>query len=87
MPEMYEIHAKVISQKGTCGAGHKVGDEWVIGYKTPDGICLSAFDSMFSDLMVFIFGGAFPWSSDPDTARVTCPDAGNPVVFELKRVR
>jgi len=87
MPEMHDVVVKVISQKGTCGAGHKVGDEWTIGYKTPDGICLSAFDSMFSDLMVLIFGGAFPLSSDPDTIRVTCPDAANPVVFELKRVR
>ena len=87
MPEMYEIHVKVISQKGTCGAGHKVGDEWVIGYKTPDGICLSAFDSMFSDLMVLIFGGTFPWSSDTDTVRVTCPDSANPVVLKLKRIR
>ena len=87
MAEMYEVRAKVISQKGTCGAGHKVGDEWLISYKTPDGICLSAFNSIFSDLMVLIFGGSFPWSSDPDTATAACPDAANPVVFELKRVR
>jgi uncharacterized repeat protein (TIGR04076 family) len=87
MSEMHDVIVKVISQKGTCGAGHKLGDEWVIGYKTPDGICLSAFDSMFSDLMVLIFGGTFPWSRDPDIVRVTCPDTANPVVFELKRVR
>ena len=32
MAETYEVVAKVLSQKGTCGAEHKVGDQWVIGH-------------------------------------------------------
>ena len=87
MAEMHEVHAKVISQKGTCGAGHKVGDEWVIGYKTPEGICVSAFNAMLPNTLVLMFGGEFPWGSDPDSTTVACPDAANPVVFELRRVR
>ena len=87
MAEMYEVVAKVISQKGTCGAEHKVGDEWVIGSKTPEGICLSAFDALLSSARVLMFGGAFPWETDPDVTTVACPDAANPVVFELRRLR
>ena len=87
MAEMYEVIARVVSQKGTCGAGHKVGDEWVIGAKTPDGICLSAFHSLFPDARVLMFGGALPWETNPDMATVACPDAANPVVFELRRLR
>ena len=87
MAEMYEVVAKVISQKGTCGAEHKVGDEWVIGSKTPEGICLSAFDVLLSSARVLMFGGAFPWETDPDVTTVACPDAANPVVFELRRLR
>ena len=87
MAEMYEVVAKVISQKGTCGAEHKVGDEWVIGSKTPEGICLSAFDALLSSARVLMFGGAFPWEIDPDVTAVACPDAANPVVFELRRLR
>ncbi len=34
---MTKIIARVISQKGTCEAGHKVGDEFVIGQTTPAG--------------------------------------------------
>jgi len=34
-----------------------------------------------------MYGGAFPWESDPDVARAACPDADNPVVFELRRLR
>ncbi|HEY32179.1 MAG TPA: TIGR04076 family protein [Dehalococcoidia bacterium] len=87
MAEMYEVRAKVISQKGTCGAGHKVGDEWVIGYRTPEGICLSALNAMLPNALVLMFSGTFPWGSDPDSTTVACPDAANPVVFELRRVR
>jgi uncharacterized repeat protein (TIGR04076 family) len=36
---MREIIARVVSQKGTCEAGHKVGGEFVIGQNTPPGMC------------------------------------------------
>jgi uncharacterized repeat protein (TIGR04076 family) len=86
MADRYDVKVKVISQKGTCGAGHKVGDEWLITGKTPDGICLSAFNALFSNIRVLMFGGTFPWSSDPDVSTIACPDAENPVVFEVRRV-
>ena len=87
MAESYDVVARVISQQGTCGAEHKVGDEWVIGSKTPQGICLSAFYAIFPGVRVLKFGGAFPWSKDPDVTTAACPDAANPVVFELRRLR
>jgi uncharacterized repeat protein (TIGR04076 family) len=87
MAETYDVVVKVISQEGTCGAEHKVGDEWVIGSKTPEGICLSAFNALFPAARVLRFGGAFPWANDPDLATAACPDAANPVVFELRRIR
>ena len=87
MAETYDVVAKVVSQKGTCAAEHKVGDQWVIGSKTPEGICLSAFNALFSSLRVLRYGGSFPWSTDPDVTTVACPDAQNPVVFELRRLR
>ena len=52
MAERFDVVAKVVSQKGTCGAEHKVGDQWVIGSKTPEGICLSAFNALFPSLRV-----------------------------------
>ncbi len=82
---MSEVTARVISQKGTCVAGHKVGDEFVIGQETPPGLCSWAFYALFPFSQVLRFGGAFPWEKDPDKAIVACPDADNPVVFELRR--
>ena len=82
---MAEIVAKVVSQKGTCEAGHRVGDGFVIGQKTPPGMCSWAFHALFPFAEVLEFGGSFPWETKPGTATVACPDPGNPVVFELQR--
>jgi len=87
MAESYKVNIRVISQKGTCALGHKVGDQWVVDGKTPEGICLSAFNSLFPNLRVLRFGGSFPWEGDPDVTTAACPDAANPVVFELRRLR
>ncbi len=86
MAETYEVVARVISQQGTCGAGHKVGDEWVIGSKTPAGLCLSALYAIYPNVRVLRFGGTFPWATDPYITTIACPDAKNPIVFEVRRL-
>jgi len=87
MAESYKVRVRVVSQKGTCEAGHKVGDEWLVDYKTPEGLCIFAFSSLLPGIMALMFGGSFPWESDPDATTAACPDADNPVVFELRRLR
>lgn len=82
---MSEVIAKVKSQNGTCEVGHKVGDEFIIGQKTPFGICSWAFYTLFPFAEVLQFGGYFPWEKEPDKTTVACPDPENPVVFELRR--
>jgi len=81
---MYEVTAKVISQKGTCEAGHKEGDKFIIGQNTPCGMCSWAFYTLFPFAEVLQFGGSFPWEKEPGKTIVACPDPDNPVVFELK---
>ncbi len=87
MAERYDVAVRVISQKGTCANEHKVGDQWVISGRTPAGICLSAFNALSPGIRVLMFGGAFPWSTDPDVTTAVCPDSANPVVFEVRRLR
>jgi uncharacterized repeat protein (TIGR04076 family) len=80
-----EIRIARILEKGECPFGHKVGDEFI--YPEDRGrICASAMHSIFPAIRVLQFGGSFPWEGDPDRAVVCCPDARNPVVFDLKRV-
>ncbi len=82
----YEIAIKVISQEGLCRREHKVGEEWVMLHKTPEGICLGAFGHVLQPARVLQFGGSFPYNDDPDVTSVACPDKANPVVFELRRL-
>lgn len=85
MLEINKVVARVVSQEGTCSAGHKVDDEFVIGDKAPAGMCSWALVTVFSFAQVLRFGGSFPWEDDSDKATVACPDMDNPVVFELRR--
>lgn len=82
---MSDVIAEVVSQQGTCAAGHRVGDKFAIGQQTEAGICSWAFYSLFPFAGVLQFGGAFPWGNDKDRVTVACPDPENPVVFELRR--
>ena len=84
---MVQVIARVVSQQGTCAAGHRVGDEFVIGQETPAGMCSWAFHALFPFAGVLQFGGSFPWEPDPAQAKVACPDADNPVVFVLRRIQ
>ena len=80
------VYAKVISQKGSCGIGHKVGDEIIFTEDGVEGkICIHALYSFLPKVFAMMFDSQFPWLDDPDVSTSACPDAYNPVVFEISR--
>ena len=80
--------ARVIGQTGSCAAGHRVGDEIVFEETIESGkICIHALYSFLPKVIAMRYGATFPWLEDPDVATHACPDASNPVVFEIRRVR
>jgi len=82
------VTAKVISQKGTCGLGHKVGDKVKFTESGVEGkICIHALYSMLPGAFAMMYESRFPWLKDPDKKTHACPDAYNPVVFEIARIR
>jgi uncharacterized repeat protein (TIGR04076 family) len=84
----FTIVAKVIGQEGHCEFGHRVGDEVVFDGDTVQGrLCISALYSFLPKVFAMRYGANFPWLDDPDVATHACPDAKNPVVFEIRRVR
>jgi uncharacterized repeat protein (TIGR04076 family) len=87
MAEMNEVIVKVVSQKGNCHAGHKVGEQWNIAPKTPEGICLGAFHTLCPAAMMLVSGAPITFGDDSNVVRIACPDAENPVVFELRRLQ
>jgi uncharacterized repeat protein (TIGR04076 family) len=82
-----EVRAKVVSVKGTCELCHRIGD--IVRF-TDTGIegrlCIHALYSMMPKVFAMMFNASFPWAKDPDVLTHPCPDAANPVVFELTRI-
>lgn len=85
----YRIEVKVLSQTGTCHFGHQVDDVIVFDGETIQGrICISALYSLMPKVFAMRYGAEFPWLKDnKDVSTHACPDAFNPVVFEIRRIR
>jgi len=79
------VQAKVI--KGSCDL-HKIGD---VAEFTESGvkgkICIHALYSMMPAVFAMLFDAQFPWLEDKDTKTHACPDANNPVVFSISKIR
>jgi uncharacterized repeat protein (TIGR04076 family) len=82
------VTAKVISKKGIC-AFHEVGDKVKFTESGVEGkICIHALYSMLPAVFAMMFEARFPWLIlNPDKKTHACPDAYNPVVFEIERIR
>lgn len=82
------VKAKVISVKGTCGNGHKIGDVATFTESGVEGhICIHALYSMLPAVFAMLYDVKFPWLENPEKKTHPCTDAANPVVFELIRNR
>ncbi len=80
------VKVKVVSQEGECVASHEVGDSIVFDFDNNEikgDICLSALYSMFPKIFAIAYGASFPWTDENPTH--ACPDAFNPVVFEIHK--
>jgi len=80
-----EIQVEIIEIMGSgkCPSGFQVGRSRVISDGIcPEGMCAWAFNSILPFITTLRFNGRFPWREKP-MARVCCPDADNPVVFQV----
>ncbi|MHA2429988.1 MAG: TIGR04076 family protein [Promethearchaeota archaeon] len=86
----YKIIGTIKSVKGTCSAGHKVGDQIeVSGYGSNPQLCGFFYHDIFPYIIMLQFGGGFPsdWGGVPDVVELTCIDKVNMVTIELKRIK
>ena len=87
MTKHYDVKIKVESITGTCEAGYKVGDEWLIsGVKLPGGLCVKALAALLPTIRTLQLGGNVTWATDKKVARTLCTDPDNTVIFELTRM-
>lgn len=85
---MSSVEVTVKSQKGDCRFGFKPGDKIVFDGRTVKGnTCYAALMVLMPYVYAMRYGIEFPWAKDKDTITVPCPDAENPVVFEIRRLK
>ena len=81
---MVQVRVTVID--GVCQGGvHKVGDTFIVGDITPEGVCVDAFAAIAPYVMTLRCGGHFSWAKEKGTAEIHCPDACG-ITLELKRI-
>jgi uncharacterized repeat protein (TIGR04076 family) len=80
----YRVMATIIGAKGTCGAGHAVGESFEISCHNPGGLCGFFYHDIFPSLSTFQFGGSLPWW-EGDAITLQCPDSDNLVTLKLER--
>ena len=78
------LTAEVLSVKGHCSAGHKVGDILKLGCWDTGGLCGFFYHDIFPNISVIQFGGKYPWEGE-DGLTLECPDKFNLVTIQLKR--
>ena len=84
----YRVVGTIKSIKGTCGAGHKVGDTFELSGHSSAGLCGFFYHDLFPYIIMLQFGGGFPpeWGN-PDVVELDCMDKWNLVTLELRRIR
>ncbi|MGD2270061.1 MAG: TIGR04076 family protein [Desulfobacterales bacterium] len=80
----YKITATISGVKGTCSAGHEVGETFAISCHDPGGLCGFFYHDIFPSLSTFQFGGSLPWW-EGDSIYLQCPDSQNLVTIQLQR--
>ena len=84
----YRVVGTIKAVKGTCSAGHKVGDKLELSGHNTAGLCGFFYHDIYPYLIMLQFGGSFPaeWG-DQDVVELDCMDKWNLVTLELRRIR
>jgi uncharacterized repeat protein (TIGR04076 family) len=81
---MKDVLVTVVSQEGSCGHGHTVGQIFRCGGKTPAGMCAAAYAAIYPTIRALSAGGSFSWAAADGSLDLACPDGANPVLFRLR---
>ncbi len=84
----YRVLGTIKAVKGTCSAGHKVGDQIELSGYRSGGLCGFFYHDIFPYVVMLQFGGSFPadWG-DPDVIEIDCMDKWNTATIELRRIK
>jgi uncharacterized repeat protein (TIGR04076 family) len=80
------VAARVLSDTGVCSgsAKCKAGEEYVLGLRTPRGMCASSFHSVYPIAFAMRCAEHIPLEQADGSVEVTCP--GGSVIYKLSRI-
>jgi uncharacterized repeat protein (TIGR04076 family) len=84
----YKLVATVKAVKGSCEAGHKLGDEIELSGLSSGGLCGYLYHDIFPYIVMLEYGGGFPeeWGN-PEEIEFDCVDKENAVTVMLRRIK
>lgn len=75
-----------IESLGACGL-FEDGEEFMVeDGKMPHGFCTSAWNTIYCNVRILMFGGDLPWYQEEGVAINCCTDGLRPVIFKLERI-
>lgn len=83
----FKLVGRISMIKGTCSAGHKVGDEFDLSGHLAPPLCATFYHDIWPWVQTFKYGGELPYLKDKDFLVLQCPDWQNAVRIELRRMR
>ena len=87
----YKLVGTILSVKGDCTAGHKVGEKIELTLWDPEKarrappLCVFFYNMIFPYLAVLQFGGEL--EENKDSFQMSCSDPINLVTIEVKRIK
>ncbi|NPV62453.1 MAG: TIGR04076 family protein [Methanotrichaceae archaeon] len=86
----YKIKCEVISigedrEKCIGAAKMKKGETFIFQARTPEGMCVRAFNAVFPSAFAMRYSEKMPWEKKEGYADITCPDGD--VVIRISRIR
>ncbi|ACA14681.1 hypothetical protein M446_0096 [Methylobacterium sp. 4-46] len=81
----HPVQATVTCIRGTCNAGHRVGDVLPVSARNTAGMCGYLYHAAHPAILMLQFGGAVPWGP-ADRVVLNCPDPVNLLTVELRRL-
>jgi uncharacterized repeat protein (TIGR04076 family) len=79
----FRINCEVIAVAAGATGCQKPADSFVIGPRTPAGMCSRAFAAVYPAALALRFSDEMAWQKGTDCLEITCPDGH--VIYRLKR--
>ncbi len=81
----YKIKCEVIDILRNEFNCSKVGQTFIIGTRTPEGMCAKAFAAVYPTALAMRFSEKIAWEKNQEYIDVICPDQD--VVYRLTRIK